>query len=75
MPNPGEVLPSDESQQWILCRKSGRDPISGKFCILRDGHEGQYCKVDTPLLDSDQWDEPQWQDYEQTFGRHVTPSE
>lgn len=58
-----------------LCSFDERDPITGKRCILLDNHPGDGHHVDTPLLDSDQWDRPEWQAYEAVFGRHVTPSE
>jgi hypothetical protein len=63
-----------ELQSIELCSIPGFDSITGRSCILLDEHEGR-CKVDTPLLDSDEWGQPQWRDYEAVFGRHVTPSE
>ena len=58
-----------------LCSFDEVDPYSGKRCILLDNHPGDGHRVDTPLLDSDEWDRPEWRAYEAVFGRHVTPSE
>ena len=58
-----------------LCSFDEVDPITGRHCILLDNHMGDGHRVDTPLLDSDQWEQPEWKEYEAVFGRHVTPSE
>lgn len=71
-----DKIRADLSERGVtLCSFDERDPISGKRCILLDNHGGSGHRVDTPLLDSDQWNQPEWMEYEAVFGRHVTPSE